>query len=81
MEWISVLLVKREISGNEEFAAYRAFVGSLVLMSVMTRQDIVNALRPCARRSHTPTVRNWKALLQKVAYYVNATKEIIGVRF
>ena len=70
-----------ESGGNEEFADYHAFcVGGPILMSVMTRQDIVNALRPCARHSHTPTVRHWKALLQKVVYYVNATKGI-GLSF
>ena len=70
-----------ETGGNEEFGDYHAFcVESPILMSVMTRQDIVNALRPCARHSHTPTVRHWKALLQKVAYDVDATKEI-GLSF
>ena len=48
-----------EPGGNEEFVDHHAFcVGSPILMSVMTRQDIVDALRPCARHSHTPTVRH-----------------------
>ena len=50
--------VKGETGGNEKFADYHAFVGSPIMMPVMTRQDIVNALRPCARHSHTPTVRH-----------------------
>ena len=48
-------------------------------LSVMTRPDITNALRACARHSHNLSPRHWKALLQ-VATYVNATKEI-GLRF
>ncbi|CAN0412155.1 unnamed protein product, partial [Ascophyllum nodosum] len=44
-------------------------------LSVMTRPDIANALRACARHSHNPSPRHWKALLQ-VAAYVNATKGI-----
>ena len=44
-------------------------------LSVMTRPDIANALRACARHSHNPSPRHWKALL-KVAACVNATKEI-----
>ena len=45
----------------------------------MTRPDIANALRTCARHSHNPSPRHWKALLQ-VAAYVNGTKEM-GLRF
>ena len=63
----------------EEFPQYRALVGSLMWLSVMTRPDIANALRACARHSHNPSPRHWKALLQ-VAAYVNAMKEI-GLRF
>ena len=68
-----------EPGGNEEFPKYRALVGSLMWLSVMTRPDISNALRACARHSHNPSPRHWKALLQ-VAAYVNATKEM-GLRF
>ena len=64
---------------NEDFPKYRASVGSLMWLSVMTRPDIANALRACARHSHNPCPRHWKALLQ-VAAYVNATKEM-GLRF
>ena len=48
-------------------------------MSVLTRPNIANTLRACARHSHNPTTRHWKALLQ-IAAYVNATKEI-GLTF
>ena len=41
----------------------------------MTRPDIANALRACARHIQNPSLRHWKTLLQVVAY-VNATKEI-----
>ena len=68
-----------ELGGNEEFPKYRALVGSLMWLSVMTRPDIANALRACSRHSHNPSPRHWKALLQ-VASYVNATKEI-GLKF
>ena len=46
-----------------------------MLMSAMTRPDIANALRTCARHSHYPSPRHWKALLQ-VAAYANATNGI-----
>ena len=62
-----------ELGGNEEFPKYRALVGSLMWLSVMTRPDIANALRACARHTHNPGTRQWKALLQ-VAAYANATK-------
>ena len=68
-----------EQGGNDEFPLYRPLVGSLMWLSVMTRPDIANALRACARHSHNPSPRHWKALLQ-VAAYVNATKEM-GLRF
>ena len=68
-----------EPGGNQEFPKYRALVGSLMWLSVMTRPDIANALRACARHSHNPSPHHWKALLQ-VAAYVNATKEM-GLRF
>ena len=68
-----------ELGSNEEFPKYRALVGSLMWLSVMTRPDIANALRACSRHSHNPSPRHWKALLQ-VASYVNATKEI-GLKF
>ena len=68
-----------EPGGNEHFPKYRALVGSLMWLVVMTRPDIANALRTCSRHSHNPSPRHWKALLQ-VASYVNATKEI-GLRF
>ena len=60
-----------EPGGSEDFPQYRALVGSLMWLSVMTRPDIANALRACAR--------HWKALLQ-IAAYVKATKEV-GLRF
>ena len=44
-----------EPGGNEEFPKYRALVGSLMWLSVMTRPDIANALRACARHSHNPS--------------------------
>ena len=68
-----------EPGGNDEFALYRPLVGSLMWVSVMTRPDIANALRACARHSHDPGPRYWKALLQ-IAAYVNSTKEI-GLKF
>ena len=67
-----------EPGGNEKFPKYRALVGSLMWLSIMTRPDITNALRACARHSYNPSLRHWKALL-KVAACVNATKEI-GLR-
>ena len=45
----------------------------------MTRPDIANALRACARHSHNLSARHWKTLLQ-IAAYVNSTKEI-GLKF
>ena len=49
-------------------------------LSLMTRPDIANnALRACARHSHNPSPRHWKALLHFAAY-VNSTKGI-GLRF
>ena len=68
-----------EPGGNEEFPKYRALVGSLMWLLVMTKSDIANAFRACARHGHNPSPRHWKVLLQ-VAAYVNATKEI-GLRF
>ena len=56
---------------NYEFPQYRTLVGSLMSLSVTTRQDIANALRACARHSHSPSRRQWKTLLQ-IAAYVNA---------
>ena len=64
---------------NEEVPQYRSLVGSLMWLSIMTRPDMTNTLRGCARQSHNPSPRHWKALLQ-VAAYVNATKAI-GLRF
>ena len=66
-----------EPGGNEEFPKCRALVGSVMWLSVMTKPDIANALRACARHSHNPSPRHWKALLQ-VAAYVNATKISLG---
>ena len=68
-----------EPEGNEEFPKNRILIERLMWLSVMTRPDIANALRACARHSHNPSPRHWKALLQVTAY-VNATKEI-GLRF
>ena len=68
--------VEGESDGNEEFADYHARVGSLVWISVMTRPNIMNVLRTCARHIHNPTARHWKALLQ-IAAYVNELKEIV----
>ena len=45
----------------------------------MTRPNIANEPRACARHSHNPSPRHRKALLQ-VAAYVNTTKEM-GLRF
>ena len=49
-----------EPGGNEEFSNYRALVGSLMWLTVMTRPDIANALRACARHSHKPSLRHRK---------------------
>ena len=68
-----------EPGGNEEFPQYRPLVGSLMWLSVMTRPDIANALRACARHSHDPSPRHWTVLLQ-VAAYINGSKEI-GLKF
>ena len=68
-----------EPGDNEEFPKFRVLVGSLMWLSVMTRPDIANALRACARHSHNPSPRHWKAFLQ-LAAYVNATKAM-GLRF
>ena len=48
-------------------------------LSVMTRPDIANALLACARHSHDPSPRRWRALLQ-VAAYVNGPKDT-GLKF
>ena len=64
---------------NDDFPLNRPVVGSLMWLSVMTRPDITNTLRTCARHSHNPSPRHWKALLQ-VAASVNGTKEM-GLRF
>ena len=42
---------------NEKFPKNRALVGSLMWLSVMTRPDIANALRACARHSHNSSPR------------------------
>ena len=68
-----------EPGGDEKFPKYRALVGSLMWLSVMTRPVIANALRACACHSQYSSPRHWKALLQ-VAAYVNAKKEM-GLRF
>ena len=68
-----------EPGDNDEFPLYQPLVGSLMWLSVMTRPDTVNALRACARHSHNPSPRHWKALLQ-IAAYVNYTQEI-GLKF
>ena len=68
-----------EQGGNDGFPLYRPLVGSLMWLSVTTRPYIANALRACARHSHNPSPRHWKALLQ-IAAYVNSTKEI-GLKF
>ena len=52
-----------EPGGKNEFSLYQPLAGSLMWLSVMTRPDIVNALRACARHSHNPSPRHWKALL------------------
>ena len=61
------------------FPCTDSLVGSLMWLSVMTRPDIANALRACARHSHNPSARHWKAVLQ-IAACVNSTKEI-GLKF
>ena len=68
-----------EPGSNEEFPKHRTLVGSLMWLSVATRPDIANALHACARHSHNPSPRHWKARLQ-VAASGNATKEI-GLSF
>ena len=42
----------------------------------MTGPDIVDALRACAHHSHNPSPCHWKRILQVVAAFMNATKEI-----
>ena len=42
---------------KEKFPKNRALVGSLMWLSVMTRPDIANALRACARHSHNSSPR------------------------
>ena len=64
-----------EPGGNEEFPLYRPLIGSLMWLSVMTRPNIADALRACARHSHDSSPWHWRALLQ-VAAYVNGSKEI-----
>ncbi|CAM9110405.1 unnamed protein product [Ascophyllum nodosum] len=68
-----------EPGDNGEFPQNRSLVGSLMWLSVMTIPDIANALRACARHSHNPSPRYWKAPLQITAY-VSCTKEV-GLRF
>ena len=69
-----------EPRGNDEFPLSRPQLGSLMWLSFMTRPDIANnALRACARHSHNPSPRHWKALLQ-IAAYVNSSKDI-GLKF
>ena len=65
-----------EPGGDDDFSLYRPLVGSLMWLSVITRPGIANALRACARHSHNPNARHWKALLLQLAAYVNSTKEI-----
>ena len=69
-----------EPGGNDEYPLNRPLVGSLMCLSVMMRpSDIANASRACARHSHNPSPRHWKALLL-IAMYVSSTKEI-GLKF
>ena len=65
--------------GNEEFLNYRALVGRVMWLSVITKPDIANSLRACTYHSHNPSPRHWKALL-KVAASIDAAKEV-GLRF
>ena len=63
-----------------EFSKYRALIGILVRLSVMTGPDIAITYCAYARDSHNhPSPRHWKALLH-VAADVNAMK-VIGLRF
>ena len=57
-----------EPGGNDEFPLYQPLVGSLMLLSVMTRPDIADALRACARHINNPSPPHWKALLQITTY-------------
>ena len=69
----------RKPGGNDQFPLYRPPAGSLMWLSVMTRPDIANVLRACARHNHNPSPLYWKALLQ-IAAYMNSTK-VIGLKF
>ena len=60
---------------NEGFSKYRALVGSLIWLPGMTRLDIANELRACARHCHNPSPCHWKVLLQ-VSAYENARFEV-----
>ena len=64
-----------ESRGNDEFPLHRPLLGSLMLLSVMTRPYIANSSRACSRSSHNKSPRHKNALLQ-IAAYVNSTKRM-----
>ena len=68
-----------EPGGNEEFPQYRPLVGSLMWLSVMTKPDIANALRACAKHNHDPSLPHWRALLQVAAYVIGSKEK--GLKF
>ena len=45
-----------EPGGNDDFPLYRPLVDSLMWLSVVTRPDIANALRACARHTNIALV-------------------------
>ena len=53
----------------------REAVGSLLLLSTMTRSDITNAVRAVARYAHEPTKRLWKAIA-KILSCLHGTKSL-----
>ena len=74
--------VKLEEFNEDERVAnwpFRELVGSLMWLSISTRQDIANAVRAVARYCKAPRAIHWKAALGMLEY-INGTSEY-GITF
>ncbi|GMG14877.1 unnamed protein product [Phytophthora fragariaefolia] len=69
---------KLPVTGGAEVATVKRFqslVGSLMWVSRCTRPDLAFAVHKASRRTHDPTVDDWK-LAKRVLRYLGGTKEL-----
>ena len=72
---LSKYLPARAAKGDPSMKSFQSLVGSLLWIARCTRPDICFAVHKATRRTHKPTLQDWKTA-KRILRYLNMSKNL-----